>query len=925
MHSHWVDRLLFLSLFIFTLLFYSPSLSAQPTGTVSGTVTASGQGEPLPGANVFIAGTAIGTSTDSEGRYVLKNVPSGTQTISFTYLGFESVSKQITVITGQLNTLDVSLMDNFVELQGITVSGIRQGQATALNQQKTAANIKNVVASDLIGRFPDQNVADALRRIPAITIQQDQGEARYVQIRGTNPNLSNVSINGEQIPSPEGDVRFVAMDMIPNDILSSIEVSKAITPDMDGDAIGGSVNLKTLSAPNRQILRFTLAPGYNNNAKDLSAIGGLGSFTYGNRIADGKLGFILSGSYNRANRGSNNNEMEYDSGDIEALELRDYELTRERLGTIASIDYQFNSQSKLFLNSAFNYFTDTEYRRRLTIEPDALARELKDRLEKQKIFSLSAGGEHALSSSWSVDYMGSYSYADQNTPYDRNVVFEQAYEDVFTGDDVEIMEFGGSDPDYPQFTTTTEGVLYGADAYDYDAFEFDEFEESSENTSDQNITGRLNLHKTYGIGDIVGELSFGGLYRTKEKKTSPNIKLYGYDGDFLYSDVQGSFEDDDFLDGKYPNGIGLFPDPDKLEGFFNNNRASFDAEFEDEDSESDSKSETFSATENTFAGYLMSDFRKGKLSGLAGVRYEATSVEYTANNVEFDDSGDLLPITESNGSKDYNFVLPMVHLTYEVTPLTNLRAAWTNSFAKPNYFDLAPYRIINREDQEIELGNPELDATTSMNFDLMGEYYFNSLGVISAGLFYKKISNFIYITTYDFDESGPYFDYEAVQPVNGSDADLAGFEFNLQQQLTFLPGFASGFGLYANYTYSWSEAELTSESGDVRTISLPGQAENTGNLALSYEKSGFSGRISLSYAGSFIDEIRETSDDDRIYDEHIQIDFSASQRITPNLTVFLELINLTNEPLRYYNGVTSRPEQQEFYSFWGNAGIKFEL
>jgi TonB-dependent receptor len=898
-------------LFLIFSFFLFDAVQAQQTGTITGTVTDSQTGEVLPGSNVVIQGTYIGSSTDSKGQFILKNVPTGEQILVFSFLGFETKAVEVDVQAGTAIDVTTSLQSNFIEMEGISVSGIRQGQANALNQQKTAVNIKNVVASDLIGRFPDQNVADALRRVPAISIQQDQGEARYVQIRGTNPNLSNISINGEQIPSPEGDVRYAALDMIPSDVLSSIEVNKAITPDMDGDAIGGSVNLNTLSAPNGQTFKVTVAPGYNNQAQDLSPFGGLGSVTYGNRTSDGKLGFIVSGSYNRSNRASNNNEMEYDEGDIDALELRDYELTRERLGVVSSFDYILNPQSRLFLNTSFNYFTDQEYRRAFIAESDVFARELKDRLEKQKIFSLSVGGEHGFGQTWTVDYMASYSYSDQNTPFDRNVVFEQ-------GVDAEDVTFDNTDRDYPQFSSAT------ADPYDYAAYEFDEFEESTEYTSDQNLTARLNLTKDYNLGDAIGKLKFGGLFRNKEKETTPDVMLYGYDGDFLWGDVQGSFEDDDFLDGNYANGIGLFPDPDRLESFFDNNRAGFEAEFEDEDSEVDSKAETFDAVEDTYAAYLMTEISQGKLSGLVGARYEKTSVDYNANEVEFNVDGDLVGITATSGTNDYSFFLPMVHLTYELSELANLRAAWTNSFAKPNYFDLAPYRIVNREDDELEIGNPDLDATTSMNFDLMGEYYFNSVGIISAGIFYKRISDFIYITSYDY-PSAPHTGFETVQPVNGGDADLAGFELNLQQQLTFLPGFASGLGVYANYTYSWSEAELTSEDGDSRTVSLPGQAENTANFALSYERSGFSGRVSLSYAGSFIDEIRDVAGNDRIYDEHLQIDISASQRINNNMTVFMELINLTNEPLRYYNGVSSRPEQQEFYSFWGNLGLKFEL
>ncbi|MDX1636638.1 MAG: TonB-dependent receptor [Balneolaceae bacterium] len=520
-----------------------------------------------------------------------------------------------------------------------------------------------------------------------------------------------------------------------------------------------------------------------------------------------------------------------------------------------------------------------------------------------------------------MDYLLSYSYADQHTPRDRQVVFVQAYEDQ-NEEDIDFVNFDTSDPDYPQFYIDS-AAPSGAGAYNYSAFELDEFENSSELTKDKHFTSRLNMKLNYSLSDLYGEFKFGGLFRTKGNKRDPDIRLYDFDGDFLYSDVRGSFEDEDYLFNEYPQGIGLFPDEDNLGTFWDRNRDRF--ELNEDDSIEDTETERYAAVEDTYAGYSMTTLRQGSVSGLLGFRYEYTTVDYEGNQVEFDENGDMLPVTNTIGSNDYGFFLPMVHLKNEVSEYANLRLAWTNSFAKPNYFDLAPYRLINREDEEMEIGNPNLDATTSMNFDLMAEYYFNNVGIISAGLFYKQIDDFIYFRDFENPNTGPYNGFETTQPVNGDDADLFGFELNLQQQLTFLPGFASGFGVYANYTYSWSEANLITEDGTARTVSLPGQAENTGNPALSYEKYGFSGRISLSYAGAFIDELRDSSENDRIYDEHVQLDFSASQRVAPGVNVFLELINLTNEHLRYYNGVSSRPEQQEFYSWWGNLGVKFNL
>lgn len=901
---------------VFLLTMPYPAFSqASGNGTVEGLVRDAESQERLPGANILLADGSGGTTTDMDGRFRLRNLEPGTQTLIISYIGYQTREVEVEIVSGQITETEVLLEDNFLELEGITIRGNRQGQARALNLQQNAPNIKNVVSADLIGRFPDPNVAEALQRIPGISIQRDQGEGRYVQIRGTDPNLSSVTINGAQVAAPEGDDRTVALDMIPTDVLSSIEVTKAITPDMDGDAIGGSVNLNTLTAvSDEQRLNITLNTGYNNQVDDGSPLLGQGSISFGQRLgANQEFGYLLAASYNRSNRASDNNEMEYDEGSLDELQLRDYELTRERLGLVSSFDYRLSSASSFFLNANYNFFSDQEYRRRFVLAADEAARDYKDRLEEQQIFSLSGGGEHSLLRNTVIDYTLSYSYSDQNTPKDREISY------VLEDDGNDFISFNTADPDYPQFISS------GPDVYDYPRYAFDALDDGEELTTDQHFTTRLNITTKYTLDqETYGELKYGGLARFKSKDRNVTESTYDYNGPAGFEGILGGFEDDDFLFDEYPGGIGLFPDRDNVSRLFNGNRGDF--ERDTEDSIVSSNEEDYEATEDTYAAFVMTELTRGRLSSLLGFRYEHTRMDYTANITEFDDNGDLItPIPSTSDENTFNFFLPMAHFTYNVADNTNLRLAWTNSFAKPKYFDLAPFRIIERQDQAIELGNPQLDPARSMNFDLMGEYYFANVGVLSAGAFYKQINDFIFISNFDFAEQGPYLGYEATQPVNGDDADLLGVELNLQQQLTFLPGFASGFGVYANYTYTWSEARLTSEGGTAREVSLPGQAENVANFALSYEKGGFSSRVSLNYAGDFIDEIRDSSANDRIYDERVQIDVSANQQITPNIRVFAEMLNLTNAPLRYYNGVSSRPEQREFYSWWGNVGVKMNF
>ncbi len=422
------------------LFFTTICTFSQGRTQISGKVTDAITEEPLMGVSVLVEDMSVGTVTDRSGNFVMR-VPSGEHDLTFNYLGYKENRVPVNLDTDK-ETINAQLERDIAAIDEVTVSTRRFGQARALNQQKNADNIQNVISSDLIGRFPDQNVAEALQRVPGITITRDQGEGRFVQIRGTNPNLNSISINGEQIPSPEGDARFVAMDVIPSNVLSGIEVNKAITPDMDGDAVGGSVNLKTLTPIEGQtIFNVTAASGYNNQVKDLSPILGQGAITYGKRLGEEeKFGFLIAGSYDYDNRASNNNEMAYGDGELEELELRDYELTRERMGITSSLDYKFSPSSKVFLNAIYNRFGDQEYRRSMKIEADAVERELKDRYEVQSIFNASFGGEHVLADNLDVDYLLSYSYAENDTPSEYVSIFKQEYEDD-QGESIDFIEF----------------------------------------------------------------------------------------------------------------------------------------------------------------------------------------------------------------------------------------------------------------------------------------------------------------------------------------------------------------------------------------------------------------------------------------------------------------------------------------------------
>ncbi|MCB0841404.1 MAG: TonB-dependent receptor, partial [Bacteroidetes bacterium] len=331
----------------------------------------------------------------------------------------------------------------------------------------------------------------------------------------------------------------------------------------------------------------------------------------------------------------------------------------------------------------------------------------------------------------------------------------------------------------------------------------------------------------------------------------------------------------------------------------------------------------FEASESILGAYVMLNQQIGEnLLVLAGVRMENTSLTYSG--FRFDDEQGTLTASEEVKS-DYLNVLPGLHLRYKVSPKTVLRFAYTNTLARPNYFDLVPYREIE-DGEELSIGNPELEATTAMNIDLMAEHYFSSIGIVSGGFFYKNINDFIVTQRFEdyLFEGVEWADF--AQPINGGNATLWGVEVSFQRQLDFLPGALKGLSLYGNYTYTNSQVtDFNFEGREDEEISLPGSPDHTVNLSLAFERSKFTSRISYNYASSFIDEVGSETFTDRYYDAVHYLDLNLSYRVHPNWVIYANANNLLNQPLRYFQGVSGRTMQAEFYNVRFDLGVKLDL
>ena len=885
---------------LFVGLAVAPGIaSAQDgTGVIRGTVTGPA-GNVVSEVSVSVGGTNLVAVTGMEGNYRIAPVPAGTHVLTFSYLGLQSATAEVTVVAGEEVVQDMTLAyGGEIEVRG---SPLLEGQAKALNTQKNAINISNIVAADQIGRFPDKNAAEATQRIPGVSLNRDMGEGRYIIIRGTEARLNSTTVNGERIPSPEAGVRNVALDTIPADLLGSIQVSKALRPDMDGDSIGGTVDLVTLRAPEEIRLSASLGAGYSALMEETAPNA---SFTYGNRFGESKdWGLLFSVSGSDTKRGADNIEPEYDDGELEELEMRDYTTERKRYGLTFDLDFRATQRSNYFLRGLWTKYEDTEYRRAKTnaVADDELERSIKDRTQTSHINSITFGGENNIGEAFVLDYRLMYNKSEEETPnqYTSAFVMEDVVFDPNVGPD-------SIDPNNIQANPLNEQA---------DQYWFDSIEDQSKDSVEEDIVGAINLTKGfYKSASFSGLWKVGAKYRSKEKTQNYDVYDLESDDDLNMVDYLSDWNSETpFFRGIYGDQIIPFFDPGLMRQL--GASGSLESERNLEEDLAD-----FNVTEDTLAAYALGEFLFGpKVTFMGGVRVENTSSDYMAYQLVLDEEGDPVDLSPVYGDQSYTEWLPQFHLIYKTGQDSQLRAALTRSLARPNFEDVAPWRLINLEDGEAELGNPDLKVTTAWNVDLMWEKYLQPVGIISAGVFYKDLTDYIYI--FQVDEIIDGEDVEVTQPRNGDKGTLAGLELAFQNQFTNWKGAWGGLGLYANYTYVDSEAEYP----DREATSLPGQSEHIGNLALSYEKYGITARLSWNFNGKKLLEVGGDIDEDIWVDDHSQLDFLFRVQATKRFSVVFEVINITNEPYTAYENTPDRIRQQEYYDWWATLGVRFDL
>ena len=900
-------------------------------GAIRGRIVDNTQ-QTLPGATVYIESLHTGAISDVNGFYTLANLAAGTYRVKVSYVGYSPAEFTITVPEGKTVERDVTLNEG-IELQEVVVGGAFTGQRRALSSQKNAMGISNVVSADQVGKFPDSNIGDALKRISGINVQYDQGEARFGQVRGTSADLSSVTINGNRIPSAEGDTRNVQLDLIPADMVQTIEVSKVVTADMDGDAIGGSINLVTKNTPYRRIFNATAGSGYNAVSKKAQVNLGL---TYGDRFLNDKLGLMISGSYQYAPGGSDNAEFEYDVDDdqvvLKEAQVRQYYVTRERQSYSLALDYEFNADHKISFKGMYNRRNDWENRYRavykdldesdpaeqsIELQTKGGANDTKNaRLERQQTMDFTLDGEHNLGGRVLMDWAASYSRASEDRPNERYFGLKM---DNNTGSNL-LSTFHGVGGRTPYSTLAIP-------ALNDEAWELDELTNSDQSIYENEWKFRLNFELPLAKGLFGNTLRFGGKYtnKTKDRET----EWYKYDGVFDDGDEwrnQGAAQirKGFMVGGQHPIGTH-FVSKEYLGGI---NFGSMEGEPDNEE-----MSGNYHANEQITSAYLRFDQKLGrKLNLMLGLRMEHTALDYRGLNWVVDEEEEESLAPTGNRKNNYTNWLPSVLLKYDVNDDFKLRASFTETLSRPKYAALIPSVNYNSADEEATIGNPDLKPTTSYNFDLSAEYYFKSIGLVSLGFFYKSVNDVIVDEAWqgmapEIPISGTY-EYDITKPINAYDANLYGIEAAYQRDFSFIAPALKCLGFYGNYTYTANKTKnhhfehRVLEEGE--EIDMIGSPEHTANASLFFEKWGFNLRLSYNFASAFVDEMGEVAQLDRYYDKVNYLDLNATYTFGKRFktTIYADVTNLLNQPLRYYQGTKDRTMQVEYYGARFNAGIK---
>jgi TonB-dependent receptor len=896
----------------------------------------------LQGARIELQPTGGSVISNGQGQFTFTDLAPGEYTLTISYVGFAPLSTTVNIAAGLLAHADAILQVG-KQTEEVTVKGDRQfGELEALNIERTADNIVQVLPSEIITSLPNTNIADAVGRLPSISLERDEGEGKYIQIRGTEPRLSNVTINGIHVPSPEG-VRNVKLDVIPADLVDMVELSKTLSANQDADAIGGSVNLVTKSATDNPYVTILGMGGYTpiSGGRNLYQVDATAGQRFGK---EKKIGLLFGGSYDYNARGIHDLEpgpavSTLPDGSTflgpNTEDQRNYHYDRTRYGFGGKADYKLGDMSSVYLRGLYAKFKDFGedwiYTPGISnfistpADPNNTCGTSTSggvqgcgsmgftdvyRTPGQQIFSVQAGARHAVKSALIAYELalsqahdtGGFAFGGFNGPGANNL---SPANSVAFGVDTK-------DPFVPKFP-----VLNGMNIHDPSQYQMSFADNENDSVFERDVVGDISLNKQYSVGSHYSsfEVGFKGWDATKTSRF--DRENFNSGSGLPMTQFLSNFRDNNYYFGQIT--YGPVTDFKKILAAVQGGGTSPNIPYNLRNS--------FDIGERIWAGYAMNTISFGRLRLQAGLRIESTQDALRAVNVVVDPNnpGQFI-VTPVVTNKSYVNPFPSVQAQYRFGSDTILRAAYGRGIARPNFGDSAPYFAEDPNSfPRFRAGNPNLKPTHGQNFDLLLEHYLKPLGLIQGGFFYKALTDPI------FSYLVPFNGAKENLLVNGPSAHITGFEAAWQQRLSFLPGLLNGMGVRANYSYTTSRASFPVASGRTDHPTLLRTAPNNWNFDVTYDKKGLSARMGLTHNDANIwfygsSNSKDPNGDTYLY-PHTQVDAQVSYWIPRGhgLQAIVSMLNLNNEVFGFYLGAERFPIQREYYSRTFSAGLRWTL
>ena len=962
------------------------SINAQGSGTISGTVVDKASGEKLLFANIQLEGTSLGTATDDEGKFIIRQIPPGDYQILATYIGYIEQSLSVVVVAGK--TLEVKVELDYAAIIGeeVIVSAQASGQMAAINEQLASNTIKNVVSSDRIQDVPDVNAAESVARLPGLSLIRSGGEGQKVAIRGISPQYNVTMVNGVRMQSTDRNDRSVDLNMIAPNILSGIEVTKALTADMDADAVGGTVNLKIGGAQEGLRGNFAMQSGY----------GSLGD-TYGNyrvngllsnRFFNNKLGVQVSGYLDNFNRDSDvlsvgyalNEEAVLEDGfipiDLTRVSISDRVTDRQRTGGGLVLDYQFAKGSLILNNFISNLAQEqVEQQNSLALIGNQWSAFAADRELSNTVLSNALQGEFNFSS-FSVDFSVSNSISKQRRPGDLT------------------MNVGIAQNESGFTTPTLEDPLKATPSEFFNAAEIIKEPNAKRvrrfNTLERDITeaaqeAMLNFNIPFNLSqNVSGKIKLGGKFVRNTRDNDETQNFSQPDRNFIGEQFVRVLKDSLWTDLGLENldqnlGIRafLFEDPAYDVGEFLSGNEGIDRFFYKADIAKMNRYEELAVTNgyypndvrgsaqydydyerNLLAFYTMAEINVGKFVTLfPGIRYEDFSFNYNSffterfgpNPEDFRNEG-----LEEDAISGKNW-FPQLHIRVKPTDWLDIRLATTKSIIYPDYRAISPYIYYDSySGPNLQLGNTSLQPALSQNYDIYASIFKNRLGLFTAGFFYKEIDNLIVSSSFrskDSESINGRFDLTQTQQTTidtwinlDATSTVRGFELDWQTHFWYLPSFLKGIVLSVNYTHINSETNYPFQTSvkqgtgpfaptvfvdSTRVGRMPNQPDDVFNFTLGYDIGGFSARLSFVYQDNILTGVNRTYDElDSYTDAYKRWDLTVYQKLPwlkERLQVYLNANNITNAPDRSFTSELQKLSSVEYYGRTMDLGIRYKF